>query len=397
MLHLVFSGDGHKLVSIGMDRCFSIQVFLWKQGRSIAFRNTGFAPIFAIKFNPFDDNVFITCGYQHLCEWKIDGLHLTVVKHVSVYGRPGESNPLEKNILVDPETTEAPGNLGHVQQKNILMSMDFISYRLGHSVQSDLIIGNNFGDICTYCSSKYFVLNEQAHPRSPINVVKVTNTLSLDMRQVNVVTGGEDGLLKIWDASIQLKQVVDLKASPAVAIKDLKNIKSYGIQSIDVFPCDKQSVSSTAAIKVLTGLRSGDVIEVLLDLNRNFRDAEEIMESKAMDDDQKQQELEKLKYAREVDRQRYHVKFNSVFSGHSSLQLSHKQKKIITCLYPMFGILASVGNDETLMVWDIAKNVVLTSKNLGTQATCLDFSPDGKFLAVGLANGVFLLLDSKIE
>ena len=117
--------------------------------------------------------------------------------------------------------------------------MDFISYRLGHSVQSDLIIGNNFGDICTYCSRKYFVLNEQAHPRSPINVVKVTNTLSLDMRQVNVVTGGEDGLLKIWDASIQLKQVVDLKASPAVGIKDLKNLKSYGIQSIDVFPCDK--------------------------------------------------------------------------------------------------------------------------------------------------------------
>jgi hypothetical protein len=30
-------------------------------------------------------------------------------------------------------------------------------------------------------------------------------------------------------------------------------------------------------------------------------------------------------------------------------------------------------------------------------ATCLTFSPDGNFLAVGLINGVFLLLDSKIE
>ena len=63
----------------------------------------------------------------------------------------------------------------------------------------------------------------------------------------------------------------------------------------------------------------------------------------------------------------------------------------------MYGILASVGNDETLMIWGIAKNTVLTSKNLGTQATCLDFSPDGKFLAVGLSNGVFLLLDSEIK
>jgi WD40 repeat protein len=32
----------------------------------------------------------------------------------------------------------------------------------------------------------------------------------------------------------------------------------------------------------------------------------------------------------------------------------------------LFGILASVGNDETLMIWDIGKNECLISKNLGT-------------------------------
>ena len=37
------------------------------------------------------------------------------------------------------------------------------------------------------------------------------------------------------------------------------------------------------------------------------------------------------------------------------------------------------------------------SKNLGTQATSLSFSPDGTYLAVGLVNGVFLLLESKLE
>ena len=39
----------------------------------------------------------------------------------------------------------------------------------------------------------------------------------------------------------------------------------------------------------------------------------------------------------------------------------------------------------------------MVAKNLGTQATCLAFSPDGSYLAVGLVNGVFLLLESKIE
>lgn len=63
----------------------------------------------------------------------------------------------------------------------------------------------------------------------------------------------------------------------------------------------------------------------------------------------------------------------------------------------MFGILASVGNDETLMFWDINNKSSLISKNLGTQATCLDFSPDGRYLAIGLVNGVFLVLECKIE
>ena len=63
----------------------------------------------------------------------------------------------------------------------------------------------------------------------------------------------------------------------------------------------------------------------------------------------------------------------------------------------MEGILASVGNDETLMFWDIAQKKSLITKNIGTQATCLDFSPDGKLCAVGLINGVFLILDSWTE
>lgn len=49
------------------------------------------------------------------------------------------------------------------------------------------------------------------------------------------------------------------------------------------------------------------------------------------------------------------------------------------------------------MLWDVDKNEPIVSKNLGTQATCLDFSPDGKYLAVGLVNGVFLMLEASIE
>lgn len=301
ILHLVFSTDGHKIVTIGMDRTFSIQVFIWKQGRSIAYRNTGYFPIFGIKFNPFDDSVFITCGYQHLCEWRIQGTHLTVSKFVNVHGNPGATPESEKQAF------DLMGDQAKIKdQKCILLCLDFISYRLGHSVQSDVIFGNNFGDISTYCSSKYFVLNEQAHPRAPINCIKVTNTLSNDMKTAMVITGGEDGLIKIWDASIQLKQTVDIKN--AVSIKDLKNLKSYGVQSLDVFSCDKQSIHSTATIKVLVGIRSGDVIEALFDINRNFLSAEDILNNQTMSEEEKANELQKLQYQNEFQ-QKYIVKF----------------------------------------------------------------------------------------
>ena len=87
----------------------------------------------------------------------------------------------------------------------------------------------------------------------------------------------------------------------------------------------------------------------------------------------------------------------SYLSSHASLQTNPSQKKVNIALHPINSIMASVGDDETLRMWDISKHSIIVSKNLGTQATCLSFSPDGSFLAVGLINGVFLLLDSKIE
>lgn len=40
---------------------------------------------------------------------------------------------------------------------------------------------------------------------------------------------------------------------------------------------------------------------------------------------------------------------------------------------------------------------MIISKNLGTQATAIAFSPEGSFLVIGLVNGVMLVIDSKIQ
>ena len=70
------------------------------------------------------------------------------------------------------------------------------------------------------------MLRSQAHDRVPINCLKVTTELSKN-REVMIVTAGEEGLVKIWDAQIKLLQTIDIKF--AISIQDLKNLKSYGI------------------------------------------------------------------------------------------------------------------------------------------------------------------------
>ena len=77
VLNLAFSGDGTKLISIGMDKTFSLQVFLWEQERTLAYRNLGYLPVFGVKFDPYDSGRFFTCGYEHMAVWKLKGSNLT--------------------------------------------------------------------------------------------------------------------------------------------------------------------------------------------------------------------------------------------------------------------------------------------------------------------------------
>ena len=100
---------------------------------------------------------------------------------------------------------------GIVSKSSILLCLDFISFKLGNSIQSDVLFGSSKGEITTYCSGKHFVLNEAAH-EGAINVIRVTDQIS-PSGIVNIFTGGEDGFIKVWDASCRLLQSIDMRKS----------------------------------------------------------------------------------------------------------------------------------------------------------------------------------------
>lgn len=70
----------------------------------------------------------------------------------------------------------------------------------------------------TYCSGKHFVLNENAH-KGTVNCVVVSDKVN---DTINIVTGGEDGFIKIWDTTVTLLQSINMRDVPQV-MKDYKN------------------------------------------------------------------------------------------------------------------------------------------------------------------------------
>ncbi|XP_078612841.1 echinoderm microtubule-associated protein-like 6 [Branchiostoma floridae x Branchiostoma japonicum] len=61
--------------------------------------------------------------------------------------------------------------------------------------------------------------------------------------------------------------------------------------------------------------------------------------------------------------------------------------------HPTKQIMATVSDDKTLRLWDVAENVMLAARRLEVGGRCADFSPDGKLLAVGQNNGSFFVLN----
>ena len=79
-------------------------------------------PIFGVKFYPFENSRFITCGYEHMAIWRMQGNHLTCL------------------IFQKFECKKIQNN---ERMHSVLMSVDFLNYKLGNSIQSDILFGTS--------------------------------------------------------------------------------------------------------------------------------------------------------------------------------------------------------------------------------------------------------------
>jgi WD40 repeat protein len=59
--------------------------------------------------------------------------------------------------------------------------------------------------------------------------------------------------------------------------------------------------------------------------------------------------------------------------------------------------MASIGEDQKLILWDTDKNSLLRVHNIGMNPTAIKFSPDGDFLVIAFQISLVLIIDSKMQ
>lgn len=83
----------------------------------------------------------------------------------------------------------------------------FISYSFGDQIESDIIAGNNNGDLVLVTCGKYIIIKEKAHTKM-INCLKIFEVFS---DKVLILTAGEDEQIKIWDTRFNLVNEINIR------------------------------------------------------------------------------------------------------------------------------------------------------------------------------------------
>jgi WD40 repeat protein len=255
---LAFSPSGVLLASIGLDKNHTLIIHEWKTGIELSKTPTGTNQIYGLKFqpdvsNPSDDTRLVTCGNNHLTFWNRPNTALESNTARSTSSTSSTSSTTTNNMKKTPQipikSRAAIFSCGKFNKNISILDICF-------DAAGRIIGGSNLGHLCIWlpkdnnstmlplknagtCSIKH------AH-KCPINSVETVPGGS------RIVSGGVNGMIKIWTTPKNLHHAVKLYRS-FDTIKQTQNIPS--IQSISV---------AENKVRALIGTRGGTVIEMKL-------------------------------------------------------------------------------------------------------------------------------------
>lgn len=151
VINLAFSFDGVYLISIGtVSKNYNIQVVNWRSGEILSDIQASTEPILDLIVDPYHRDLFSTCGKNRIQTWRLNNQTLTVDQNVEISSFNG--------------------------QPVYITAMSYIYYLPGDKIVTDLIIGNNRGDVGLVTCGRYIILKKQAH-KGMINTIKITDVI----------------------------------------------------------------------------------------------------------------------------------------------------------------------------------------------------------------------------
>lgn len=119
-----------------------------------------------------------------------------------------------------------------LQHNEIIACLNFISNSYGTSIESDILTGDNQGNIGLFICGKFLTVREKAH-KGNINCLKVGELFKY---KTVLITAGEDEMVRIWDTKVNL--IIELNIRQLTCLSSLPKHANFQPQSLDLYHCN---------------------------------------------------------------------------------------------------------------------------------------------------------------
>lgn len=97
----------------------------------------------------------MTCGYQHVACWELNGSHLTCKNFIHIENENADDKKEEEDKEQEEEKEFKLPNFKekedkvkpNEEEKFVFMCMDYLNHRMGNAIEGDVYIGSNKGTI----------------------------------------------------------------------------------------------------------------------------------------------------------------------------------------------------------------------------------------------------------